>query len=96
MKSESNKPKIIITVEGGIVQGVMANTEVDVVILDYDTEGFDEDKVREVPAFEAGKVETAAGVKSDVDTKSEWSKRMLAAAFGCLNLVTTGLWRLPS
>lgn len=90
-----NKPKIIISVAGGVVQGVMANADVDVVILDYDVEGFDDARVREVPGFEPGEIETACVMKSDVDTKSEWSKRMLAAAFGCLNLVTTGLWRLP-
>lgn len=31
------KPKILITVEGGIVQSVNSNTDIEVVIVDYDT-----------------------------------------------------------
>lgn len=32
------KPKILITVEGGMVQSVTSNTDVDVIIIDYDVE----------------------------------------------------------
>lgn len=32
------RPKIVITIEGGLIQEVLANEEVDVLILNYDTE----------------------------------------------------------
>ena len=36
------KPKILITVEGGIVQDVSSNTDVDIIIIDYDTDNIEE------------------------------------------------------
>ena len=32
-------PRIVITMEGGLVQAVLSNIAVDVLVIDYDTEG---------------------------------------------------------
>lgn len=55
--------KILITVEGGIVQSVYSDTtEVELLILDYDTDGALEDDIKrlngeEVYAYNAGEAE---------------------------------------
>lgn len=30
------KPKIVLTIEGGVLQGVRADTEMDILVIDYD------------------------------------------------------------
>src|SRR4030095_2746045 len=42
-------PTIIVTVEGGIVQGVIADLLCRVAIVDYDTEGAEEEDLRDIP-----------------------------------------------
>ena len=42
-KEESMKPKIIITVEGGLVQSVNANCPMKCLVVDLDTEGADKE-----------------------------------------------------
>lgn len=39
------KPKIYITVEGGIVTNILSTTDVEVALVDYDAEGADEDEI---------------------------------------------------
>lgn len=39
------KPRILITVEGGIIQDIFADTPVDITIKDFDTEGADDDQI---------------------------------------------------
>ena len=41
-------PKVIITMEGGLIQNVITDTDVDVTIIDYDAEGADEEELRQV------------------------------------------------
>lgn len=43
------KPKVIIEVSGGCVRDVSSDTEIDVVIVDYDVQGFDESELIEMP-----------------------------------------------
>lgn len=38
-------PKIVIAIEGGIVQGTVSNEPVDVAVLDLDTESADDDEL---------------------------------------------------
>jgi hypothetical protein len=33
------KPKVIITIEGGLIQNILSDTEIDVITIDYDTDG---------------------------------------------------------
>lgn len=43
------KPKVIIEVNGGCVSDVSSDTDIDLVVVDYDTQGFDEDILFEMP-----------------------------------------------
>jgi hypothetical protein len=56
--------RVVITMEGGLIQHVMADTgEVQVMVLDYDTEGGSDERIQE---FEGEKVYVFQGV-DDVD-----------------------------
>jgi hypothetical protein len=58
--------RVVITMEGGLIQHVMADTEdVQVMVLDFDTEGGDDERIRE---FEGNPVYVFQGV-DDVDQK---------------------------
>jgi hypothetical protein len=56
--------RVVITMEGGLIQHIMADTEdVDVMVLDFDTEGGDDERIKE---FEGNPVYPMQGV-DDVD-----------------------------
>ena len=56
--------RVVITMEGGLIQHIMADTEdVQVMVLDYDTEGGDDERIKE---FEGNQVYIMQGV-DDVD-----------------------------
>jgi hypothetical protein len=56
--------RVVITMEGGLIQHIMADTEdVDVMVLDFDTEGGDDERIKE---FEGNLVYLMQGV-DDVD-----------------------------
>lgn len=46
--AHTRKPRIIVKLEGGLPQEVGSDKPVDLIILDYDTEGCDEDDLIEV------------------------------------------------
>ncbi len=50
-------PKIVIEIEGGLIQNITANVKAEVLILDADTEGGDEDAIREVTKWDGSKEE---------------------------------------
>ena len=54
---ETPCPKIVIEVEGGLIQNITANVKAEVLILDADTEGGDEDAIREVTNWDGSKEE---------------------------------------
>lgn len=43
------KPRVVIAVEGGVMQSIVADAEISPVVLDYDVEGVDEDKLTAIP-----------------------------------------------
>lgn len=43
------KPKVIIEVSSGCVRDISSDAELDVMILDYDVQGFDENELIEIP-----------------------------------------------
>jgi hypothetical protein len=43
------KPKVIIIIEGGWVQNILSNTEVDTFLIDYDTQGVEEEVLTDIP-----------------------------------------------
>ncbi|MFZ5451651.1 MAG: hypothetical protein ACOZF2_07245 [Thermodesulfobacteriota bacterium] len=56
--------KVVITMEGGLIQHIMADQEgIEVMVLDFDTEGGDDDRIKE---FEGNPVYVFKGV-DDVD-----------------------------
>jgi hypothetical protein len=56
--------KVVITMEGGLIQHIMADQEdIDVMVLDFDTEGGDDERIKE---FEGNPVYVSQGV-DDVD-----------------------------
>ena len=56
--------RVVITMDGGLIQHVMADQEgVEVMILDFDTEGGDDERIKE---FEGNPVYVFQGV-DDVD-----------------------------
>jgi hypothetical protein len=57
--------RVVVTMEGGLIQHIMADTEdVQVMVLDYDTEGGDNERIKE---FEGSPVYIMQGV-DDVDS----------------------------
>ena len=42
-------PKIVIVMEGGIINDVLSTHDVDAVMIDYDTEGSEPDEIRKIP-----------------------------------------------
>lgn len=50
----SVKPKIIVHIEGGLVQSVLASREIDLIIYDYDTDGAEEEDLKLVPQTDGG------------------------------------------
>jgi len=56
--------RVVITMEGGLIQHIMADREgIEVMVLDFDTEGGDDDRIKE---FEGNPVYVFQGV-DDVD-----------------------------
>ena len=46
----SNKTKLVITIEGGVLQNVYVDNpdvEIECIVVDYDTQTFDEDSLKE-------------------------------------------------
>ena len=41
--------RIVVTVEGGLVQGTLADEDAEVLVVDYDADGFDDEALVEVP-----------------------------------------------
>jgi hypothetical protein len=56
--------RVVITMEGGLIQRIMADQEgIEVMVLDFDTEGGDDERIKE---FEGNPVYVFQGV-DDVD-----------------------------
>lgn len=49
MKKKTSKPKVVIVLDGGLVQDILSTIAVDVAVVDYDVEGVDEDRLTEIP-----------------------------------------------
>jgi len=43
-----NKTKVVVFIDGGRVDNVLSNLPVEIVIVDYDLEGLDDDNIKEV------------------------------------------------
>ncbi len=54
---ENSSPRIVIEMEGGLIQEITANMKVEVLVLDADTEGGDEDRIKEIANLDGSKEE---------------------------------------
>ncbi len=54
---ENPSPKIVIEMEGGLIQNITANVKLEVLVLDADTEGGDEDRIREIANWDGSREE---------------------------------------
>ncbi len=54
---EAPSPRIVIEMEGGLIQNITANVKAEILVLDADTEGGDEDKIREIANWDGSKEE---------------------------------------
>lgn len=65
--------RIAIIMEGGLIQDILADEEVDITIIDYDTEGTEEEDLTEVPQNDGTSVEVFIGYPN-VDLSDEARK----------------------
>jgi len=54
---ETPSPRIVIEMEGGLIQNITANVKAEVLVLDADTEGGDEDRIKEIANWDGSKEE---------------------------------------
>lgn len=48
-KKEVTTPKVVIVLEGGMIQNALCNMPIDVYVIDYDTEGANKEDITKVP-----------------------------------------------
>jgi len=53
--------RIAIIMEGGLIQNILSDEEVDITIVDYDTEGAEEEDLTEVRKYDGTSVEAFIG-----------------------------------
>ena len=61
------KPRIVVTLEGGLVQNITSNLPAEVLVIDYDTECAEEDRLTNVPQGEGREDEPAWCWYQDAD-----------------------------
>ena len=54
---ENPSPRIVIEMEGGLIQNITANAKAEILVLDADTEGGDEDRIKEIANWDGSKEE---------------------------------------
>ncbi len=54
---ETRTPRVVIEMEGGLIQNITSNVKTEILVLDADTEGGDEDKIREIANWDGSKEE---------------------------------------
>lgn len=75
----SQKPNVIIEVNGGVVTGIVANGNVRCVVVDHDTEGMDETTMKQFPVAK-GRTEGVDGTDwGTVDVSVGFVKAALKA-----------------
>jgi len=68
-----DKPKVLIWMEGGLIQDIGASQEVELIVIDEDTEGGDKERIVSIPLF--GGERTQEFYVSDwgkIETTPEW------------------------
>jgi hypothetical protein len=74
-------PIIVVGCEGGLVQGASSNIEgLSMIVLDYDTEGCDDDEITEVPQSDTVELESAIVGLHTVAHDTPWIQQIVTAA----------------
>src|ERR1039457_865017 len=74
-------PIIVVGCEGGLVQGASSNIEdLSMIVLDYDTEGADDDEITEVPQSDTVELEPAIVGLHTVAHDPPWIQQIVTAA----------------
>lgn len=47
---DAPNPRIVVEMDGGLIETVSADADVDLIVVDYDVEGADEDRIVEIPS----------------------------------------------
>ena len=66
----AKRPRILITIEGGLIQDALADADCEILIIDYDTEGVDEADLTPVPQGD-GKTIDAIIQRGSVDINAQ-------------------------
>lgn len=53
-----SKPRIVIVMDGGLIQQILADTDVEIATIDYDVEGTEDERLTAIPQ-QGGGVEAA-------------------------------------
>ena len=54
---ETPSPRIVIEMEGGLIQNITASAKAEILVLDADTEGGDEDRIKKIINWDGSKEE---------------------------------------
>jgi len=85
---EALTPRIVVTVEGGLIQNVMADQQVDLLVIDYDVEGCDPDDLNEVPQVGLDSFEPARVLRYNNATRLDSAERVNALFAAIVNPAT--------
>jgi len=61
------RPKVVITLDGGIVQDILSDVPIDVIVIDYDVEGIEEDRLTQIPQTPDASMEPAYTVEQSAN-----------------------------
>lgn len=67
-----NKPRLLITVEGGLITGLDSDQEIDIVIVDYDIEDAEDEDTKVTPIGGIAYIRHDASVVRDPSELDEW------------------------
>ena len=69
-------PKVLIWMEGGLIQDIGASHEVELVVIDEDTEGGDEENIRTIKLFgdDKGEREFYVNDWGEIEATPEWAE----------------------
>lgn len=78
-KKEEEQKKVIVFVSGGVVQDVLAESAVDLIVVDHDTDGTEakakvNDRACDISWWKLDGVKTVAEKKTIAEIVREWKK----------------------
>ena len=71
-------PRVVITMDGGLVQEIISDQPLEVTVIDYDAEGSDPDDLRKVPQGEDEPDELAAIRDAECEVDAALRTRLLS------------------